>query len=157
MVVATPVRTRQCGAPADPPPTGSPACCGSTRRWPPAARALQHDGLEQLAVALQRNGVLKGATHHIGSTAGYRLQCTGVAGRFGNLDVQAFGAEVPQLAGNGQRQMVDSRLAMHGHRDAAALGRTWARSTGTPTLAAAPHATAAAKRLRFNMIKRPPW
>ena len=84
--------------------------------------ALQHEGLHLLPLRLHLERVLETARHDVGAAADQGLQRLGTAGEIEDLDLEAFVLEVAQPLGEGERQVVERRLAADGDGEVGFFG-----------------------------------
>ena len=85
--------------------------------------ALQHQRLDVLPLRLLRDRVLVRAGDDVDAAADQRLQRARAAREVEDLDVQALGLEVALPLGDGQRQVVEQRLAADADRELGLLRR----------------------------------
>ena len=79
--------------------------------------AHQHKGLVKLVFGLQADGVFKRGTYYIGLSGQTSLHRVGTTHKVVDLYLQAFSLKKTQLIRNGQRQVVDGRLAANRNRN----------------------------------------
>ena len=85
--------------------------------------SLQHQRLDVLALGLLRDRVLVRAGDDVDAAAQQRLQRARTAREVLDLDVESFRLEIALLLGDGQRQVIEQRLAADADRELRLLGR----------------------------------